>query len=408
MVDAATPEHALARAGHRLWFGRLVPWLGNGCPTPPPIAIWPPPPSTSRTPRASDRWSNEAGFDDVHVSTDDARSHRPALGDATDDHRRHDRIAWWHAPVHRPSARRRVVGWQRRELRLLARWRGLVCRRAWPAECRVAEVAEVLGAVEIDGPRRRHQTARSPSERCPSIPADMAGAHHDPSRPGCGGWMRMASLGHRGPLGRTAAGATPAGRTGVGEPTTLDPDVRPMTHAAWTDAVGAALAAIESGALEKVVLSRDRRSPGRPSHPRRRGCGPPGGATARLLRVSGRRRCRCQPGIARRAARCARPQPADGGHGRRHRGRGRVVARPFRQGSTRTPARGRRRGRVPRPLQLPTAIGLGTDDHAARRAFPLRDRHRGAPSGTRPLRRSTSPSPCTRPQRWPASPPNRR
>ena len=37
----------------------------------------------------------------------------------------------------------------------------------------------------------------------------------------------------------------------------LDPDVRPMTHAAWADAVGAALAAIESGGLEKVVLSRD-------------------------------------------------------------------------------------------------------------------------------------------------------
>ena len=28
VIDAATPESAVARAGHRVWFGRVVPWLG--------------------------------------------------------------------------------------------------------------------------------------------------------------------------------------------------------------------------------------------------------------------------------------------------------------------------------------------------------------------------------------------
>lgn len=28
LVDAATPERSIFRAGHRLWFGRVVPWLG--------------------------------------------------------------------------------------------------------------------------------------------------------------------------------------------------------------------------------------------------------------------------------------------------------------------------------------------------------------------------------------------
>jgi demethylmenaquinone methyltransferase/2-methoxy-6-polyprenyl-1,4-benzoquinol methylase len=28
VIDAATPENAVARAGHQLWFGHVVPWLG--------------------------------------------------------------------------------------------------------------------------------------------------------------------------------------------------------------------------------------------------------------------------------------------------------------------------------------------------------------------------------------------
>jgi menaquinone-specific isochorismate synthase len=48
-----------------------------------------------------------------------------------------------------------------------------------------------------------------------------------------------------------------SGEDGDRHRATLDAAVRPMTRAAWTDAVGAVLAAIESGELEKVVLSRD-------------------------------------------------------------------------------------------------------------------------------------------------------
>jgi demethylmenaquinone methyltransferase / 2-methoxy-6-polyprenyl-1,4-benzoquinol methylase len=29
VLDAATPRNALARAGHRLWFGHMVPWIGG-------------------------------------------------------------------------------------------------------------------------------------------------------------------------------------------------------------------------------------------------------------------------------------------------------------------------------------------------------------------------------------------
>lgn len=28
MLDAGTPEHAVVRAGHRIWFGHMVPWIG--------------------------------------------------------------------------------------------------------------------------------------------------------------------------------------------------------------------------------------------------------------------------------------------------------------------------------------------------------------------------------------------
>ena len=68
MVDAATPRAAVARAGHRLWFGRMVPWLGRRMSDPDAYRYLAA--STVYLPDAPTLRSlvEGAGFDDVHVS----------------------------------------------------------------------------------------------------------------------------------------------------------------------------------------------------------------------------------------------------------------------------------------------------------------------------------------------------
>ncbi len=158
-------------------------------------------------------------------------------------------------------ARTRALGRQPDVGRRLAKasfvfWRdghGLVCEGV-ARRVPLGRVAQVLGAVYVDGPRCAPGRPVAVGA-LPFNPADMAGAHMVlPARV----W-RVEEDGQAWVTEVSAAGGgrDASGEDGGGEPTTLDPDVRPMTHAAWTDAVGAALAAIESGALEKVVLSRD-------------------------------------------------------------------------------------------------------------------------------------------------------
>jgi demethylmenaquinone methyltransferase / 2-methoxy-6-polyprenyl-1,4-benzoquinol methylase len=68
MVDAATPHAALARSGHRLWFGRMVPWLGRRMSDPDAYRYLAA--STVYLPDAPTLRSlvEGAGFDDVYVS----------------------------------------------------------------------------------------------------------------------------------------------------------------------------------------------------------------------------------------------------------------------------------------------------------------------------------------------------
>ncbi len=68
MVDAATPRAAVARAGHRLWFGRMVPWLGRRMSDPDAYRYLAA--STVYLPDAPTLRSlvEGAGFCDVHVS----------------------------------------------------------------------------------------------------------------------------------------------------------------------------------------------------------------------------------------------------------------------------------------------------------------------------------------------------
>lgn len=67
-VDAATPEHRLARLGHRVWFGHAVPWLGARMSEPAAYRYLSA--STAYLPDsdALRAMMTDAGFDDVRVS----------------------------------------------------------------------------------------------------------------------------------------------------------------------------------------------------------------------------------------------------------------------------------------------------------------------------------------------------
>jgi menaquinone-specific isochorismate synthase len=133
--------------------------------------------------------------------------------------------------------------------------RGLVCQGV-ARRVPLGHVAEVLGAVDVDAEGPEEAAGRPVAVGAlPFDPLDMAGARMIiPARV----W-RVDEEGHAwvtevAPVGgRHDAG----GKDLDGERTSFDTAHRPMTHAGWTEAVGAALADIESGALEKVVLSRD-------------------------------------------------------------------------------------------------------------------------------------------------------
>ena len=158
-------------------------------------------------------------------------------------------------------ARTRAVGRQPEVGRRLAGasfvfWgdgRGLVCQGV-ARRVPLGRVAEVLGAVDIDGPG---EAAGRPVAvgALPFDPVDMAGAYMVlPARvwrldEGGQAWVTEVTT--------VGSGYDAGGEDSADERTTLDGAVRPMTRAAWTEAVGAALAAVESGAVQKVVLSRD-------------------------------------------------------------------------------------------------------------------------------------------------------
>jgi len=68
VVDAATPENFVVRAGHRVWFGRVVPWLGARMSEPAAYRYLSA--STVYLPDADSLRSmvTEAGFDEVRVA----------------------------------------------------------------------------------------------------------------------------------------------------------------------------------------------------------------------------------------------------------------------------------------------------------------------------------------------------
>lgn len=121
----------------------------------------------------------------------------------------------------------------------------------------VGNVAEVLSAVDIDVEGPQEAPGRPVAVGAlPFDPVEMPEAQviipahvwrvDDEGQ----AWVtEVASVGGRHDVG---------GKHTDGERATPDAASRPMTHAAWAEAVSTALAAIESGGLEKVVLSRDR------------------------------------------------------------------------------------------------------------------------------------------------------
>jgi len=68
VIDAAEPENVVARAGHQLWFGRVVPWLGARMSEPSAYRYLAA--STAYLPGAEELAAlvEHAGFDDVGLS----------------------------------------------------------------------------------------------------------------------------------------------------------------------------------------------------------------------------------------------------------------------------------------------------------------------------------------------------